>query len=809
MELPTVTADTINDLPNLAECLDSIIHTVPRLLQVKAFEPEVAEALGYKGAIAAADELRGLLDGSKTVPRKGMPAEQQTLYSSLPQVLGAAADVIGVAYNTVRPEVQSAALPIKGGVSSNSPSPALAPALLDLAHALQTLAHSTLSRTQVLAAAVAAVEPQIQQLAAAAVNGPLAAAQQQIAAVGNDLLATADVVQQQGLALRSALAAAAALKALQWAAAVEGLAAIVVLRLAEGNSPEPAADGTAADQQHQQQQDGDKENKPKKDKKKDKKGSSGIVLGKGCTVVRTHLEKAVAAAAASNSSSSLGPSETLLITPDGQLAAADVILLEPVGIAAVEGVITAHESASVKLLEDLKVVVEANQARRKPKVAKGARDFLPDQMAIREAAFGIITSVFKRHGAVAIDTPVFELRETLMGKYGEDSKLIYDLADQGGELLSLRYDLTVPFARYVAVNAIGNIKRYHIGKVYRRDQPQLNRGRFREFFQCDFDIAGSYATMVPDAEVLKVLVGILTDLQLGQFTVKLNHRKLLDAMLAIAGVPPQKFRPICSAIDKLDKEPWEVVRAEMVEEKGLPGEVADVIGQFVVLKGQPRELLAVLTAPDHPLAKHADSAAALAELSTLFDFLDAFGALGPISFDLSLARGLDYYTGVIYEAVLEGGNVGSIAAGGRYDKLVGMFSGKDVPAVGVSIGIERVFAIMEAQARARAAESGNAIRATETQVLVASIGNGMQIKRMELCSKLWSAGIKAEFGFKPNPKMGDQLGYALEQGIPYMVLFGDDELQNGVVKVKDMAAKTEETVAVDQLVDQLQQLLAA
>jgi histidyl-tRNA synthetase len=132
-----------------------------------------------------------------------------------------------------------------------------------------------------------------------------------------------------------------------------------------------------------------------------------------------------------------------------------------------------------KLLDEVKAVVEANQTRRKPKVPKGARDFLPDQMAIREKAFNIITSVFKRHGAVAIDTPVFELRETLMGKYGEDSKLIYDLADQGGEILSLRYDLTVPFARYVAVQGIESIKRYHIGKVYRRDQPQMNRGRFR------------------------------------------------------------------------------------------------------------------------------------------------------------------------------------------------------------------------------------------------------------------------------------------------------------------------------------------
>eukprot|EP00882_Tetradesmus_deserticola_P020206 GHRQ01021783.1.p2 GENE.GHRQ01021783.1~~GHRQ01021783.1.p2 ORF type:complete len:143 (+),score=88.13 GHRQ01021783.1:426-854(+) len=137
-----------------------------------------------------------------------------------------------------------------------------------------------------------------------------------------------------------------------------------------------------------------------------------------------------------------------------------------------------------------------------------------------------------------------------------------------------------------------------------------------------------------------------------------------------------------------------------------------------------------------------------------------------------------------------------------------MFSGKDVPAVGVSIGIERVFAIMEGQARERAAASGTAIRATETQVLVASIGNGMQVKRMEVAAKLWAAGIKAEFGFKPNPKMGDQLGYALEQGIPFMVLFGETELQQGQVKVKDMAAKTEEAVALDELVGVLQRLIA-
>lgn len=453
-------------------------------------------------------------------------------------------------------------------------------------------------------------------------------------------------------------------------------------------------------------------------------------------------------------------------------------------------------------------VLEANATGRKPKIAKGARDFGPEQMAIREVAFQKIVNVFKKHGAVSIDTPVFELRETLMGKYGEDSKLIYDLADQGGELLSLRYDLTVPFARHVAVHGITNIKRYHIAKVYRRDQPQMNKGRYREFFQCDFDIAGVYSPMVPDAEVLKVLVEILDDLSLGDYEIKINHRKLLDAMLDIAGVPSQKFRPICSAIDKLDKEPWEVVKKEMVEEKGLPESVADKIGEFVVLRGEPRQLLTKLQEASHPLANHPESAAALKDLEILFEFLDVMGALKPFSFDLSLARGLDYYTGVIYEAVFKGGSVGSIAAGGRYDHLVGMFSGKEVPAVGVSIGIERVFAILEAQMKEMTKGDNGTIRETETEVLVASIGNGLQPQRMKIASDLWSAGIKCEFGFKPNPKMGDQLNYALKSGIPLVILFGEDEIHAGQVKLKDLDNETEITIPKTEIIPEIKKKLS-
>jgi histidyl-tRNA synthetase len=276
--------------------------------------------------------------------------------------------------------------------------------------------------------------------------------------------------------------------------------------------------------------------------------------------------------------------------------------------------------------------------------------------------------------------------------------LIYDLADQGGELLALRYDLTVPFARFLAVNAVGNIKRFHIGKVYRRDQPALSRGRYREFYQCDFDIAGVYGRMVPDSECLAVACEILDSLPIGDFGIKLNHRRLLDAILELCGVPADKFRTICSAVDKLDKEPWSEVRREMVEDKGLTGDVADRIGEFVVLKGKPWDLYKSLM-DEKKFGNHKGAMAAMEDMRILFEYLEAMDKLKFISFDLSLARGLDYYTGVIYEAVCMNGNtqVGSIGGGGRYDNLVSMFqeAGKVTPCVGVSVGIERVFTLME------------------------------------------------------------------------------------------------------------------
>jgi len=436
------------------------------------------------------------------------------------------------------------------------------------------------------------------------------------------------------------------------------------------------------------------------------------------------------------------------------------------------------------------------------KTPKGTRDYDPFQMSIREKVFSTITTCFKRHGAVTIETPIFELKETLTGKYGEDSKLIYDLQDQGGEICSLRYDLTVPFARYVAMNRIKQIKRYQIGRVYRRDNPVMNKGRYREFYQCDFDIAGEYDLMVPDAEAVKLITEILDALKVGNFKVKINHRKLLDGIFAICGVPEEKFRAICSAVDKLDKTPWEEVRKEMVEAKGLPEASADQIKSFVLLSGHPNELMKKLI--DEKRCETNESAKrALHELGVLFEYVDCFGVLDKLQFDLSLARGLDYYTGVIYEAILTDPNqVGSIAGGGRYDNLVGVFGGQ-IPAVGFSIGVERVFTILEEKAK-----KSQDVRTTATDVMVASIDKGALKERMRICTELWNADIRAEFFHKENPKLPAQLAYADTNKIPFAVIFGQRELDQKTVNVKSLWKKEQETVPREKLTEVLKQKIA-
>lgn len=437
------------------------------------------------------------------------------------------------------------------------------------------------------------------------------------------------------------------------------------------------------------------------------------------------------------------------------------------------------------------------------KTPKGMRDNDPAAMVVREEVFQRITDCFKRHGGMAIDTPVCELKETLTGKYGEDAKLIYDLADQGGELLALRYDLTVPFARYLAQNKINSMKRYQIAKVYRRDNPSITKGRYREFYQCDFDIAGQYDSMIADVECLRIVYEILHSLKLTSFVIKVNHRCILDGIFEVCGVPAKDFRPICSAVDKLDKSTWEEVKTEMVEEKGLSVEAADRIGEFVRLNGGA-ELVATLEAG--ALAGSKRAAEGLQAMRLLLTYADLYQLTPVVSFDLSLARGLDYYTGLIYEVVLteEGVECGSIAAGGRYDGLVGMLAESKnwgVPCVGISIGIERLFTILEERM------AGEARGASPTQVLVVSIGKGLTEERMRLLVRLWEAGVNAEHLYKNNAKLLNQFQYCEEKAIPLAVCFGEDELKRGALKLRNIKTREEKEISVSSLVEEVQAAL--
>ncbi|XP_017871839.1 PREDICTED: histidine--tRNA ligase, cytoplasmic isoform X2 [Drosophila arizonae] len=459
------------------------------------------------------------------------------------------------------------------------------------------------------------------------------------------------------------------------------------------------------------------------------------------------------------------------------------------------------------------------------KTPKGTRDYAPQQMTLRQGVLDKIVQVFKRHGGEAIDTPVFELKEVLTGKYGEDSKLIYDLKDQGGEILSMRYDLTVPLARYLAMNKISSIKRYHIAKVYRRDNPAMTRGRYREFYQCDFDIAGTYDPMLADAECVKIVAEVLDTLDIGDYVIKLNHRQLLDGMFEACGVPANNFRAICSAVDKLDKSPWADVRKEMVDEKGLDGATADKIGEYVRLSGGA-ELVEQLLA-DEKLKAVPNAVKGLEGMQLLLKYCSLFGLEERISFDLSLARGLDYYTGVIYEGVLkaepsapaspakelhngdqaleQSSTVGSVAGGGRYDNLVGMFDprGKAVPCVGVSIGVERIFSVLEA----KFAASKVKLRTNDVEVYVASAHKGLHEQRLRVLNQLWNAGIKAEHSYKLNPKLLVQLQHCEEHQIPLAIILGDAELAQGIVKLREVTTRQESNVNLADLPNEIRRRL--
>ncbi len=425
-----------------------------------------------------------------------------------------------------------------------------------------------------------------------------------------------------------------------------------------------------------------------------------------------------------------------------------------------------------------------------PRVLRGMRDFLPAQMIMRRRVIETIREVFERHGFEPIETPVLEYWETLTGSI-DDEKLIYHFEDHGGREVGLRFDLTVPLARFVALHhneLTFPFKRYHIAPVWRADRPQ--RGRFREFWQCDADIVGS-ASMLADADVVSVMVESLDALDIGDFEVRINHRKLLEAIARYAGVDANRAGGVYRSIDKLDKIGAEGVIAEL-QESGVDAASA---GSVVELVGATGDTRALLDQVSKTLGETPGAADALRELGELFDALAASGiSSSRYRFDISLARGMGYYTGPVYEAVHSEVNIGSLAGAGRYDGLVGRFSRLELPATGISLGIERIFEIIQEQGELADAKS-------VSQVLVTVFNEGQAHDSLRLAAELRDAGIRAETYLEPRRNMGRQFAYADAKGIPVAAILGPDEVERGVVALKDLRTQEQTEFARGDVID--------
>lgn len=431
--------------------------------------------------------------------------------------------------------------------------------------------------------------------------------------------------------------------------------------------------------------------------------------------------------------------------------------------------------------------------QRSAQVLKGMRDFLPDRMLLRQHVIGVLRGVFERHGFEPIDTPAMEYYESLAGKYGEDERLIYHFEDHGGREVGLRYDLTVPLARFVAVHRselVFPFKRYHIGPVWRADRPQ--KGRYREFWQCDADIVGT-TSMLADADVVSIVIEALRGIHMPNFVVHINHRKLLESLALFAGVSAKQAPGVYRAIDKLAKIGDDGVVREL-ESAGVDRGVAGRIVDLVSTSGPPD---AVLSAVSERLSGIELAREAIAELEDLFEFLAALGA-PPEHYilDLALARGLEYYTGPVFETTVDEPKIGSLGGAGRYDGLVGMFSGQDIPATGMSLGLERIIDVVEELGLLN-------VPPTISNVFVTVFDSARTTESLAIATRLRVAGIATEVAMEENRDLGRQLRYASRRKIPFAVVAGPDELARGAVIVRDMTSGEQTDVADDALEEYL------
>lgn len=429
---------------------------------------------------------------------------------------------------------------------------------------------------------------------------------------------------------------------------------------------------------------------------------------------------------------------------------------------------------------------DSKSRKIKPQTLRGFRDFLPDQMIAREHLIDIARSVYRSYGFAPIDTPALEYAEVLLGKGGEESdKQVFRFTDQGDRDVAMRFDLTVPLARFAAqyVQELGiPFRRYHIAPVWRGERPA--RGRFREFMQCDFDTIGTTSNAA-DIETLFVIHDLFERIGIERFTIRVNNRRVLNGLLEKNDLQ-QHAVGILRTLDKLDKVGRDAVCAEMVEKVGINAEQAFRVLDMAQLKGSPDQILTQL---DPMLAGSQTGELGLANLRELFGVAQACG-LPPerISLDVSIARGLDYYTGTIYETLLgDLPDIGSVCSGGRYDNLADLFTSQQLPGVGASLGLDRMLAALEELGMTRKAT-------TPAPVLVTMFDEKHTTDYLAMGRQLRKAGIGAEV--YPEAKgIGKQMKYADKKGFRIALIAGADEFAAGTWQIRDLTNGSQSAAA--------------
>lgn len=449
----------------------------------------------------------------------------------------------------------------------------------------------------------------------------------------------------------------------------------------------------------------------------------------------------------------------------------------------------------------------------KPSIPKGTRDFGAEEMARRNYIFDTIRESFRLFGFQPIETPAMENLSTLMGKYGEEGdKLLFKILNSGDFLKNadralidagdvvhltpqlcekgLRYDLTVPFARYVVQHRNElqmPFKRYQIQPVWRADRPQ--KGRYREFYQCDADVVGS-DSLINEIELLQLIDDVFRKLNI-RIIIKLNNRKVLAGIAELIGAP-DKIVDITVAIDKLDKIGTEKVNEELAE-RGLSPEAIAALQPLLNISGTVDERLDQLS----DILGHIETGAAgVQELRTVVDGTRNLGLSAVLDLDVSLARGLNYYTGTIIEVKAADVAIGSITGGGRYDNLTGVFGMPGLSGVGISFGADRIYDVLNAL-DLYPAETRSA-----TRVMFTNFGQAESLRAMQLVKELRNAGIAAEI-YPDNSKMKKQMGYADSRHIPFVAIIGETELADGTVTVKNMQTGEQKTVTAEKITEEL------